>query len=126
MMPSPVSLPPAIVLVDDEAFVRAVLSRILGDIAEGYDLLAVEDGQVALATIAARSVPLLLTDYHMPGMNGADLAQAVKAVSPTTTVRLLTGDPSTAQAAVGVDDILTKPFRIAELRRIVRAALTVE
>jgi CheY-like chemotaxis protein len=122
---SPPPLPPAIVLVDDEAFVRAALSRILGDIAEGYDLLAVEDGQAALATITARSVRLLLTDYHMPGMNGVDLAQAVKAISPTTTVVLLTADPSAAQVAVGVDDILIKPFRIAELRRIVRATLTV-
>jgi CheY-like chemotaxis protein len=118
-------LAPAIVLVDDEAFVRAVLPRVLDDIAGAYELLAVEDGQAALATIAARSVPLLLTDYHMPGMNGVELAQAVKAISPTTRVVLLTGDPSAAQAAVGVDDILTKPFRLAELRRIVGAALNV-
>src|SRR5688572_11697562 len=61
---TPPSLAPAIVLVDDEAFVRAVLPRVLDDIAGGYELLAVEDGQAALATIAARSVPLLLTDFH--------------------------------------------------------------
>jgi CheY-like chemotaxis protein len=125
MMSTPTPLPPAIVLVDDEVFVRAALSRILGDIAEGYVLLAVEDGQAALAAIGAQSVPLLLTDYHMPGMNGVDLAQAVKAISPATRVVLLTADPSAAQAAVGVDDILIKPFRLAELRRIVRAALNV-
>jgi putative two-component system response regulator len=124
-MSTPTPLAPAIVLVDDESFVRAALSRILGDIAEGYDLLAVEDGQAALAILAARSVPLLLTDYHMPGMNGGDLAQAVKAISPATRVVLLTADPSAAQAAVGVDDILIKPFRLAELRVIVRTALNV-
>jgi CheY-like chemotaxis protein len=124
-MSTPHPPPPAIVLVDDESLVRAALSRILGDIVEGYDLLAVEDGQAALATITARSVPLLLTDYHMPGMNGVDLAQAAKAISRTTTVVLLTADPSAAQVAVGVDDILIKPFRLAELRVIVRTALNV-
>jgi CheY-like chemotaxis protein len=92
---------------------RSCLHLLLEDIAEGYELLALEDGQAVLATLAARSVPLLLTDDHMPSLNGIELAQAVKAVSPTTYVVLLTGDPSAAQAAVGVDDILTKPFRLA-------------
>jgi putative two-component system response regulator len=125
MMSSPNPLAPAIVLVDDEFYVRAVLPRILEDIAEGYELLAVEDGQAVLATLTARSVPLLLTDYHMPGMNGIELAHAVKVISPATRVVLLTADPSAAQKAVGVDYILTKPFALAELRQIVRTALDV-
>jgi CheY-like chemotaxis protein len=115
---------PAIVVVDDESFVRAVMPGILEDIAQGYELLIVEDGHAALEALAGRSVPLLLTDYHMPGMNGVELAQAVKAVSPATRIVLLTADLSAAKAVFGVDHILTKPFVLAELRQIVRSALT--
>lgn len=61
----------------------------------------------------------------MPEMNELELAQAVKAILPTTHVVILTGDPSAAQAVIGVDDMLTKPFRLAELRQIVGAALNV-
>ena len=115
--------PPAIVLVDDESFLRAVLPSILEDLVQGYELLAVEDGDAVLATLATRSVPLLLTDYHMPGMNGIELAQAVKAASPATRVVLVTADPSAAQAASDIDHILSKPFSVAELRQMVRTML---
>jgi CheY-like chemotaxis protein len=118
---------PAIVLVDDEAYVRAILQRILADIADDYELLVVESGAEALELLATRPVPLLLTDYRMPRMSGLDLAQAVKASSPTTRIVLITADASAdvaeRAALVGIDHVLVKPFVLEELRRIVRAAL---
>src|SRR5262245_819679 len=83
-------LPPAIVLVDDEPDVRIILRRLLAFVLKGYTIITVGTGADALAVVAARPVPLLMTDYNMPGMNGVELAQRVKATSPTTTVVLIT------------------------------------
>jgi two-component system response regulator (stage 0 sporulation protein F) len=127
MMSSPTPLPPAIVLVDDEPDVRIILHRVLITVADGYDLIAVGTGAAALEALERRFAPLLITDYNMPGMNGLELAQAVKAASPTTTVVLITAygtrDLAGRSRAAGVDYYLPKPFRFDELEAIVRRAL---
>ena len=127
-MSTPAPLPPAIVLVDDEPDIRIILSRVLRHVADGYELIAVGGGAAALDVLAARPVPLLITDYNMPGMNGLDLTQAVKAAAPATTVVLLSAyaTPDMARRAqeAGVDHSLTKPFSFDELEMIVRNALS--
>ena len=72
-MPTPAPLSPAIVLVDDEPHIRLILQRVLLTIADGYDLIAVGTGAAALEALDRRLVPLLITDYNMPGMNGLEL-----------------------------------------------------
>ena len=127
-MSTPAPLPPAIVLVDDELDIRIILSRVLRQVADGYELIALGSGDAALEVLAARPVPLLITDYNMPGMNGLDLAQAVKAAAPNTTVVLLsayaTPDLARRAQAAGVDHSLPKPFSFDELETIVRNALS--
>jgi CheY-like chemotaxis protein len=118
---------PAILLVDDEAFVLAILKRILAELAPGYELLSVADGAAALALIAQRPVALVVTDLRMPDMDGVALTVAIKAVAPLCPVVLMTGYPSPeirqrAQVA-GVDFFLPKPFPFEQLVSIVRAAL---
>jgi CheY-like chemotaxis protein len=127
MMSSPVSLPPAILLVDDEPDVRIILHRVLIAVTNTYDLIAVDTGAAALEILEQRFAPLLITDYNMPGMNGLELAEAVKAASPTTTVVLITAygtrDLASRSRAAGVDYYLAKPFPFAQLEAIVRNAL---
>jgi two-component system, response regulator, stage 0 sporulation protein F len=126
-MSTPTPLPPAIVLVDDEPDVRIILHRVLMAVADGYDLIAVGTGAAALKALEQRFAPLLITDYNMPGMNGLELAQAVKAASPTTTVVLITAygtrDLASRSRAAGVDYYLPKPFPFDDLEAIVRSAL---
>src|SRR5262245_66123901 len=116
-------LPPAIVLADDEPDVRRILCRLLAFVVEGYDLVAVGTGDDALAAVAARSVPLLITDYNMPGMNGVELTQRVKATSSTTTVVLITAYASAElerrSKAAGADYFVSKPFSFDQLGAIV-------
>jgi two-component system, response regulator, stage 0 sporulation protein F len=119
-------LTPAIVLVDDEPDVRIILHRALLAVADGYDLIAVGTGAAALEALDRRSVPLLITDYNMPGMNGLELAQAVKATSPTTTVVLITAYDTPElerRSRAAVDYYLSKPFSFDHLEAIVRNAL---
>jgi CheY-like chemotaxis protein len=120
-------LPPAMVLADDEPTVRLILLRMLAAVAPGYELVAVGTGHDALAAVAVRPVALLITDYNMPGMNGVELAQHVKATAPATTIVLLTAyvmaELEQRSKAAGVDYFLAKPFSFDQLVAIVRKAL---
>jgi two-component system, response regulator, stage 0 sporulation protein F len=126
-MATPIPLPPAMVLVDDEPDVRIILRRLLASVADGYELVTVGTGAEALAALAVRSVPLLITDYNMPGMSGLELAQAVKAIAPTTTVVMIsayvTPEMTRRAEAAGADYFVPKPFPFEQLEAIVRRAL---
>jgi two-component system response regulator (stage 0 sporulation protein F) len=118
---------PAIVLVDDEPDVLIILHRMLRDRAQNYALIAVGTAQAALSNIALCAVPLLITDYHMIGMNGLQLIAAVKRISPQTCTVLITAyDTPELQRSVQtalVDHYLAKPFRLERLDAIVRKAV---
>jgi CheY-like chemotaxis protein len=126
-MSAPRPLPAAIVLVDDEPTVRIILCRLLEVVADGYEIISVGTGAEALATLAERSVPLLITDYNMPGMNGVELSQRVKGTSPTTTVVLIsayiTAEVEQLSKAAGADYFMSKPFSFEQVEAIVRKAL---
>ena len=120
-------LPPAVVLVDDEPIVRTILRRLLAVVADGYQIISVGTGAEALAALAERPVPLLITDYNMPGMNGVELTQQVKRTSPTTTVVLIsayaTAELEQLSKAAWADYFVSKPFSFEQVEAIVRKAL---
>ena len=126
-MSAPPPLLPAIVLADDEPTVRLLLLRMLAAVAPGYELIAVGTGHDALAAVGVRPVALLITDFNMPGMNGVELTQHVKATAPATRIVLLTAYVSAEleqlSKAAGVDHFLAKPFSFDQLAAIVRKSL---
>jgi len=71
-----------ILLVDDEPAILRALQRTLQR--AGYRVLLAESGAVALNQLAAEPVALVLSDFRMPGMNGAELLQQVKQQYPST------------------------------------------
>jgi CheY-like chemotaxis protein len=81
-MPDQATRNPAIVLVEDEPDILIILHRLMRDLTGGYDIVTVNGGAEALAQIALRPVPLVITDYNMPGMNGLQLTAAIKETSP--------------------------------------------
>jgi two-component system response regulator (stage 0 sporulation protein F) len=123
----PTTQTPAIILVEDEPDILIILHRLMRDLTGGYDIITVKSGAEALAAIALRPVPLLITDYNMPGMNGIDLTRDVKAASPDTVVLMITAYPTPDLARrahdVGVGHYLPKPFSFDLLEEIVRATL---
>lgn len=118
---------PAIVLVEDEPDILIILHRLMRDLTGGYDIVTVNGGAEALAQIALRPVPLVITDYNMPGMNGLQLAAAVKESSPTTKVVLITAyatpDLEKRAREQRVDYYMPKPFPLDRLEQIVRDVL---
>jgi two-component system, response regulator, stage 0 sporulation protein F len=121
---------PAIVLVDDEPDILRMLAMFVRRICPAYALLPVARAADALTLVDERPVPLVITDYNMPGMNGLELTTAIKAAAPTTRVIMITGYPTPelerAARAQQVDVFLAKPFSLDQLEALVREALAGE
>ncbi len=122
----PAAPPPTLLLVDDEPAILSALRRLLRPM--GYRLLLAEGGPAALALLAQEPVDLVLSDMRMPGMDGAQLLQAVRERWPETARLLLTGyaDISSTIAAINQGEILryiAKPWDDQELLLAVRDGL---
>lgn len=112
-------------VVDDEPHLRRVLVRLMQS--DGFSCEEAGNGAEALHALARRPAQLVLTDLHMPELDGIGLLRAVRERYPDTAVMLITAvaDVSTAVncLAVGAMDYLTKPFHLEEVRARVRQAL---
>jgi PAS domain S-box-containing protein len=121
---APGSAEATILVVDDDRDVRAFLSAALEGM--GYNVSVARDGMEGLARIKAGAPDLVLLDYAMPGMHGADVARAARAIHPTLPIVFVTGFAETDQleAALGRDaPILRKPFTVAQLAAVLERQL---
>ncbi|WDT78914.1 MAG: response regulator [Candidatus Manganitrophus sp.] len=122
----PVPHPARILLADDNADMREYVKRILR---QHWTVEAVEDGASALASARERTPDLVLTDVMMPGMNGFELLQALRADPRTREVPVImlsarAGEESRVEGLeAGADDYLIKPFSARELMARVGARL---
>jgi len=116
-----------ILLVEDDAQLRQLASSVLAHC--GYKVLPASGPQEGLALCREnhRDIHLLVTDVVMPGMNGRQLAEQVKQISPLTKVLYVSGYTSNAIVHYGVLDpglsFLPKPFSLAALVAKVREVL---
>lgn len=111
---------PVILVVDDEAAVREVVSEVLRQ--AGFRALAAESGPEALRVLERTSqVDLLFTDIRMPGMDGFELAEAAQKLRPGLNVLFTTG--YTGQWPASGVPILRKPYRVRSLVAAVQAAI---
>ncbi|MDI1435282.1 sigma-54-dependent transcriptional regulator [Polyangium sorediatum] len=114
-----------ILVVDDEANLRRVLSAQLGR--DGYEVHTAEDGEEALAFLKEHHIDLVITDLRMPKVDGMDLLRAAMRDDPTRPVVMLTAhgtvDNAVEALKTGAFDYITKPFDQHEVRLVVRKAL---
>jgi CheY-like chemotaxis protein len=99
-----------IILADDNATVRRVLSEMLA--LSGYTVFPAASGPEALALLSQNGgVDLLITDLEMPGMDGWELIRSARALYPGLRVGIITGrDLPPPAGRVVVDFLLRKPF----------------
>ncbi len=113
-----------ILVVDDEASIRELCSRILG---RTYDVTLAADGPAALAMARAQVPDLLLTDIRMPGITGLEAARQIIAEAPEVSVVVMTGfsefDSLLETVKLGVNGFLMKPFTPDDLRKTVEEGL---
>lgn len=113
-----------VLLIDDDPDLRSVLVGSLETL--GYDVVQAADGSTGLALLEQRTPDVLVIDFAMPGMNGAEVARVAKKRVPEIPIVLTSGyaDSQAIDRAVGPSaKVLRKPFRIDELLASVTQAL---
>ena len=118
-------MPAAILVVDDDAPIRRMLTRTLT--AEGFEVTAVSDGGAALAAVE-RSLPdAVVLDVGLPGLDGLAVCRRLRAKGLNVPILLLTARDAVADRVAGLDaggdDYLVKPFASEELNARLRALL---
>jgi len=117
--------PAHILVVDDDARLRALLQRFLTE--QGFRVSTAENAAAARAALADMAFDLLVLDVMMPGETGLELAAALRAARQEVPILMLTArgapDDRIAGLEQGVDDYLAKPFDPRELALRIRTIL---
>lgn len=115
-----------ILIVDDEASIRASLLGILED--EGYQVLLADNGSDALDLIREEVPDLVLLDIWMPGMDGIQTLERIRNLFPDLTVVMMSGHGTIETAVkatrVGAYDFIEKPFSLDKLLITIGNALS--
>jgi CheY-like chemotaxis protein len=111
-----------ILLADDEEGVREAV-RLLLDV-DQHSVTEASDGCEALNLFNQQAFDLVITDYAMPGIHGAELALRIKEIAPTQPVIMITAYADLFRSAPpAVDAVLNKPFSFESLRRAIADSL---
>jgi two-component system response regulator PilR (NtrC family) len=114
-----------ILVVEDEKNMREILKILLEG--EGYDISAAKDAAEGISFIERDIFDLIITDVRMPGGNGLQILEKAQEISPETLVIIITAF-GTIESAIeamkhGAYDYIHKPFKIDEIRLVVKNAL---
>jgi excisionase family DNA binding protein len=122
---TPVAGRPRVLVVDDEATIRDLLSKTLA-LAE-YDVDLAPDGRSALERLRMIPYDLLITDLKMPGVDGLAVIREARRLKADIPVIIITGFSTEASAIeavnLGVSGYLTKPFRVPRVLAVAAKAL---
>ncbi|MDP8233121.1 MAG: response regulator [Candidatus Zophobacter franzmannii] len=114
-----------ILIVEDDPLLSQVISEFLTGI--GYECEIANDGETALEMFKPERHDLLLIDRVMPGIDGIEVMQRIKASNPETKIILMTGYPTIDSAYTalfdGIMDYIIKPFRFNEIAVLIQKYL---
>jgi CheY-like chemotaxis protein len=124
--PTPLNGACGILLVDDDPGVREITASMLQEM--GHAVVEAGSGGHALDLLDQNpDIELVLIDFAMPGMNGAELARLMRAKRPDLPMIFLTGyADTTALGDTDEDHIIRKPFRDSDLMTKIRRVLEAE
>lgn len=118
-----------ILIVDDDPISRTLLERVLDK--EGFDVISARDGKEALDIFKNRYLPIVLTDWMMPRMNGLELCRALRSIeSPGYVFIIIITAKDSKEDIVkgleaGADDYISKPFHHAELLARIKTGIRI-
>ncbi|MBD3298410.1 MAG: response regulator [candidate division Zixibacteria bacterium] len=115
------SKPGHILIVDDELVIRSLLSEMLSE--EGFTVATASDGQSGLEMMNDGQVDLVISDVHMPVMDGSKLVTELRKLNPDLPVIVMNSIPD-RDITTPADDraiaTVNKPFDLHELRSTIR------
>lgn len=114
-----------ILLVDDEVQVREVINHALTML--GYEVIQASNGREALELFNMNRPDLVISDIHMPEMNGLELLKTIRDGDPELPVVLITGfnvdEARQVAEEYAANALLLKPFRLRQLQQILNELL---
>ena len=112
-----------LLVVDDCRELLHILGECFAVYADGYNILTAPDGREAIKVLQSAPVDILLTDLHMPGMNGLELSSFTKNNYPRTRIFTMSGDDKIISKNglnnLGISGHIRKPFNIGDLMSVV-------
>jgi len=118
------SVRPLVYVVDDEEPIRGALRVLLR--ASGFAVTTCASGAEVLSAIEGAKPACVLTDYHMPGMDGRELIEAIRRAHPDIHVLLMTGrDESSHVDNLENVRVVAKPFDANQLLETLRSIMPV-
>lgn len=118
---------PKILLIEDEAAIRRVLTKILTEENKSYEVIEAGDGLEGMEKIKDNDYDLVLCDIKMPKMDGVEVLEAVKKIKPEVPVVMISGhgdlDTAVNTMRLGAFDYISKPPDLNRLLNTVRNAL---
>jgi DNA-binding NtrC family response regulator len=118
---------PRILIIEDEAAIRRVLTKILSEENDSYVVEDVENGMQGLEKIKNEDYDLVLCDIKMPKMDGVEVLEAVKKIKPEIPMVMISGHGDIETAVntmrLGAFDYISKPPDLNRLLNTVRNAL---
>ena len=116
-----------ILIIEDEASIRRVLSKIISEENETYHLEQAEDGLLGLEMIKNNDYDLVLCDIKMPKMDGVEVLEKAKKIKPEIPIVMISGhgdlDTAVNTMRLGAFDYISKPPDLNRLLNTVRNAL---
>lgn len=103
--------------MDDEPSVGNTVKMLLQF--DGHEVETTTSGKEALARFESDRFDLVFTDFTMPGMNGNQLAAAIKTGAPAQPVVMITAYAGTLPSSPDVDYVVGKPFQLRDLRKAI-------
>jgi CheY-like chemotaxis protein len=113
-----------ILVVDDEPAVGNTVKLLLEF--DGHEVETTNSSQEALGLFESGRFDLVFTDFAMPGMNGHQLAAAIKAGAPEQPIVMVTGHAGTLLPSPDVDLVIGKPFLLEDLREAIARVMPEE
>jgi CheY-like chemotaxis protein len=114
-----------ILVIDDDEFVRNVLSRTLTQ--ADHQVTLAEDGRKGVQLFKGGEFDVVLTDLGMPGMSGWEVCRTIKEISPHTPVGMVTGWGNERNRSkmeeYGLDFFISKPFDLAQILNVVAESM---
>lgn len=120
----PVTSPVRLLAIDDQTVILDLITAMCQSL--GYEVATARSGAEGLELAEQQDFDIILADLAMPGASGLEVARRLKEIAPGVPVILVTGWEVSIQPeqlrAVGIINVLHKPFRIEQLTEIVRSA----
>lgn len=118
---------PKILIIEDEAPIRRVLSKILSEENDAYHVEEAEDGLLGVEKVKNEDFDLILCDIKMPKMDGVEVLEAIKKIKPEIPMVMISGHGDLETAVntmrLGAFDYISKPPDLNRLLNTVRNAL---